>query len=149
MDLKRYKYKKNDTCEDMYGVDMPNCSDIPFSSLTFLWVGVFGWKQMLQKSIISLKNLPNLSQSFEANYLLERFNKYWELELTSMQTGQEPSLWKALLKTIRMMLVYLSFVSIAFLSVYFVSIFTLIWLIGAIENVQLYNKFHLVSTLCY
>ena len=124
---------------------MPNCSDIPFSDLTFLWVGVFGWKQMLQRSIISLKNLPNLSQSFEANYLLERFNKYWELELTSMQTGQEPSLWKALLKTIRMMLVYLSFVSIAFLSVYFVSIFTLIWLIGAIENVQLYNKFHLVS----
>ena len=100
---------------------------------------------MLQRSSITLKNLPNVSQSFKANYLLERFNRYWELELTRMETGQEPSLWRALLKTIRLMLAYLSLVSIAFLAVYFVSIFTLIWLIGAIENVQHYNKFHLVS----
>ena len=117
---------------------------IPYSSLTFLWIGLFGWKELLQRSPITLNTLPILPQSFDANYLFKKFNRYWKLELMRMESGQEPSIWKALFKTTQFVLVYLTIVSLAYVFLSFASIFILIWLNGAIENVQQYNKQQLV-----
>ena len=89
---------------------------------------------MLQRSPITLNTLPNVPQSFEANYLFKKFNTYWKLELIGMEAGQSPNLWKTLLKTTRYVLIYLSTVSLTFLFLYFPSVFILIWLIGSIEN---------------
>ena len=112
---------------------------IPYSSLTFFWIGLFGWKELLQRSPITLSSLPNAPRSFDANYLSNRFNLIW-----NKKNGDYPNLWISLLYIFRISLCYLAVVGIAFLSLYFASIFILIWLINAIENVQLYNKVHLV-----
>ena len=126
--------------------------DKSFSSVTFLWIGLFGWKEWLKRSPITLKIIPNLPSELDSSQLYIHFSHYWNTELYRLTSGKLPRLWLALYLTFRFTFLYLALIGFLYLALVCSSYFILIWLIRALEDDGIYTTWHLIgiaSLLCF
>ena len=121
------------------------------SSITFLWVRLFGWKEWLKQSPITLETIPNLPSEFDTSYLYECFSQNWKTEQSRLESGQVPRLWLALVLAFRFTLLYVIVIGSLLLGFICSSYSILIWLIQALEDSHL-PEWHLIgiaSLLCF
>ena len=118
--------------------------DRSFSSITFLWICVFNWKQIFRRSAISINELPSLPASFEADVLYLRFQRHWTNELNS----SSPRIWKALIRTFRSTISFLIFLSAVYLIFQFSFVSLLLWQINTIEDKEFESILSLLGISC-
>ena len=131
---------------------MVGIGDRSFTSITFLWIGLFGWREWLKLTPITLKSITNLPKEFDTAHLYKRFSHYWNTELYRSTSGKLPRLWLALYLTFRFTFLFLALIGFLYLALVCSSYFILIWLIRALEDDGIYTTWHLIgiaSLLCF
>ena len=118
--------------------------DKSFSSITFLWICVFSWKQIFRRSAILINELPSLPASFEADVLYLRFQHHWTRELNR----SSPRIWKALIHTFRSTISVLIILSTLFLIFQFSFVSSLLWQINTIEDEGFESTLSLMGISC-
>ena len=118
--------------------------DKSFSSITFLCICVFNWKQIFRRSAILINELPSLPASFEADVLYLRFQRHWNNELNR----SSPRLSKALIRTFRSTISFLIFLSALYLIFQFSFVTSLLWQISTIEDEEFESTLSLLGISC-
>ena len=117
-----------------------------FSSITFLWILAFSVKELFTRTPLTLARLPILPDTFDADYLYNKFSHYWEKELKNLnKKGNQPQLWLALIRTQVLPLVLIICLGLVFITLECGLSYLLIWQIRALEESNFYATWQLIN----